>query len=182
MSGQNNAGSATFNEKIKDISQYLRTSVLTPAESEKEEILRGAREEKDRIIAQAKAEAERIVREAEERARSEKNTLESSLRIAGRQAVDSLKLALEKEVLKQSIEIPAGQVLSNEAAVKEFIGRVLDASLAGSPELEAVISDELKVKISASVISSMAASAKNKMTLSDESIPSGFAVVLKERH
>lgn len=169
----------TFETKMQNISEYLKGRVLDPAEQEKKNILAEAREESSRIIEEARKEAEKIVAEAKEHAEREKNSLHSALRIASKQAIDTLKLALEKSVLKQLVAEPVSGVISSEEVVKSFIAEVIKTTAGQSVEI--MISDDLKNKISDYVKNEIVAKSSSKIALSAENIPSGFAVVLSDK-
>ncbi|MFW5808516.1 MAG: hypothetical protein ACOCWH_05650, partial [Spirochaetota bacterium] len=96
----NSQASGSFENRMQDISEYLKSKVIDPAETEKKRILEDAEAERKKILDDARAEAEKIIDDAKKEADKQKSALDSALHIASRQAVDSLKLALEKEVLK----------------------------------------------------------------------------------
>ncbi|HRX14874.1 MAG TPA: hypothetical protein P5123_01020 [Spirochaetota bacterium] len=169
----------TFETKMQNISEYLKGRVLDPAEQEKKNILAEAREESSRIIEEARKEAEKIVAEAKEHAEREKNSLHSALRIASKQAVDTLKQALEKSLLKQLVAEPVSGVMSSEEVVKSFITEVIKTTDGQSAEI--MLSDDLKKKISDYVKSEIITKSSSKIALSAENIPSGFAVVLSDK-
>lgn len=173
----------SFEEKINDISDYLKNKVLDPAEKEKENIVSQANQEKEKIINDAKKEAEKIISDAKSKAEHELKTLESSLRIASKQAVDSLKLVLEKEVLKQTLEEPANKSLNSEAVLKDFIAEVINIYMKSNEvsDLEVVLSDNMKSKLKDYIKSQAKDSFKDKIALSTERIPSGFSVVMKDK-
>ncbi|MBN2435701.1 MAG: hypothetical protein JXK07_10590 [Spirochaetes bacterium] len=169
----------TFETKMQNISEYLKERVLDPAEQEKKNILAEAREESSRILEEARKEAGKIVAEAREHAEREKNSLHSALRIASKQAIDTLKLALEKSVLKQLVAEPVSGVISSEEVVKSFIAEVIKTTAGQSAEI--MISDDLKNKISDYVKNEIIAKSSSKIALSAENVPSGFAVVLSDK-
>lgn len=171
--------SQTFETKMQNISDYLKERVLDPAEQEKKTILADAREESSRIIEDARKEAGRILAEAKENAEREKNSLHSALRIASKQAVDTLKQALEKSLLKQLVAEPVSGVMSSEEVVKSFITEVIKTTDGQSAEI--MLSDDLKKKISDYVKSEIITKSSSKIALSAENIPSGFAVVLSDK-
>ncbi len=180
MSSNQSAGS--FENRMQDISDYLKTRVIDPAEAEKDRILEEAQAEKKKILDEARNEAETIVQDAKKQAEQEKASLESALRIAARQAVDSLKIALENEVLKKSIEEPTSNVLSSEEAVKESLKEIIDIYLnKGTESVELVLSDGLKQKLSDYVKSEISSNASQVITVSDDTVPAGFSVKLSDK-
>lgn len=175
-----NISQSSVDEKIKGLSDYLKSSVLDPAEKEKEDILKQAQEEKKRIIAEAEAEAEKIVKSAKEQAEHEKSTLESSLRIASKKAIDTLKISVEKEILNSSVDTAVKSAVSDKEIVKSFIEKILDSVLKGEESAEIILSDDMKNQLTDYIKSQVTAKAGEKLTLSDEKVPAGFALAMKE--
>jgi len=177
MGGNLAQQTATFENKIQNISEYLKEQVLTPAEQARDRLLAEANAEKERIIAQAEKKAEEIVRAAEEKARLTLSTAESSLRLAARQAIDTLKLALEKEVLSRTVGAAVREAEGNAEIMKAVILEVVRVTVGGNAgQVEVVLSDELKKRIGAFVKGEIAAAAAKGVTLSDDRVPSGFSV------
>ncbi len=182
MSGNLQEQTKTFENKIKDISEYLKSNVLSPAEQEKEKILAEANAEKERIIAQAEKKAEQIVHAAEEKARLTLSTMESSLRLAARQSVDTLKITLEKEVFAQTVGAGLKGALSNTEVMKSLLAEVIrQTAAAGAGQVAIALSDDMKKQIGDFVKSEIAAKAARGITLSDEKVPAGFAVIFKDK-
>jgi|GEM_PF-490023 len=177
MSGKLEQEAATFENKIRTISEHLKDKVLTPAEQEKERILSQATAEKERIIAQAEKKAEEIVRAAEEKARLTLSTAESSLRLAVRQAVDTLKIALEKEVLTRTLQ---GMIQETEQCtdlMKDLLFAVVQSAVGtGAGQVEIVLSNDLKKRLGDFLKGKIVAQAMHGIALSDDTIPSGFSV------
>lgn len=175
----NSQSAGSFENKMQDISNYLKTRVIDPAETEKSRILEEAEAQKRRILEEAKKEAEIIVDNAKKEAQQQKASLDSALRIASRQAVDSLKIALESEVLKKSIEEPAGAVLSSEDAVRESLKEIIDIYLKrGDESVELVLSEQLKAKLSDYIKSAVSGNASATIAISQDTVPTGFSVKL----
>jgi V/A-type H+-transporting ATPase subunit E len=172
----------SFEDKINDISQYLKTKVLDPAEIEKNSIIKEANEQKQQIIQEAEKEAQRIINAAKSKAEHEQKNLESSLRISAKQAVNSLKLILEKDVLTKSIQEPVNKVLNDDALLKEFITEIINIFLKSDevPSLEVALSESMQKKLSDFIKQKSKDAVQNKLDLSSETIPDGFHVVLKD--
>ncbi|HOW52993.1 MAG TPA: hypothetical protein PLV42_13230 [bacterium] len=182
MSGNLQEQAKTFENKIKDISEYLKSNVLSPAEQEKEKILADANAEKERIIAQADKKAEQIVRAAEEKARHTLSTMESSLRLAARQSVDTLKIALEKEVFAQTAGAALKGALTNTEVMKNLLSEVIrQTAAAGAGQVAIALSDDMKKQLGDFVKGEIAAKGAKGMALSDEKVPAGFTVIFKDK-
>lgn len=169
-------------EKIRDISQYLRKNILDVAENEKKKIIDEAEIEKKRIIEEAEKKASEILKSAHDKAEQEKRNSESAIKIAAKQAVGILKQNLEKEVLKKVVEKPVKEINASDNMLKELLKEVLNIYLtketSGASEL--IVSEKLKNNLLDFVKSEIINMANKKIMLSDETIPDGFAVVIKE--
>lgn len=167
----------SLDSKIKDISDYLRSSVLDPANEQKNAIISEAEKEAAGIIDNAKREAAAILKEAKKDAESLRLNTESALKIAAKQSVDRLKMALEKEVLAFSVAEPVKSAIKNEQIIKDFISEVIKQYSQGSFSI--ALNSEMKKNIAAYVESQIASKAASKITLSEENLPSGFSVISK---
>lgn len=166
----------SLDSKIKDISDYLKSSVLDPAEKEKEEVLARAKNEAAKIIENAKKQAEEIVLKANRESDALKQNTESALKIAAKQSVDKLKMALEKEVLSFSVNDPVKNALKSEDIIKELVSDVLK-HYSNKGAFAIVLSDGLKSNLSSYIIEKIASTGTKGITLSEEALPSGFSVV-----
>ena len=146
MSEAQNTKLNVTDSKIKDITDFLKSSVLEPAEQEKANILSDAKKESAKIIADAKKEAESIIENARKDAETMKHNTESALKIAAKQSVDKLKLVLEKEVLTAAVATPVKEAMKSEALIKEFVSEFLKIYAdkgSFSVELPAALKDKL---------------------------------------
>lgn len=165
----------SLDSKIKDISDYLKSSVLDPANEQKDVIISQARNDAAGIIEEAKKEAALILKNAKKESESIKVNTESALKIAAKQSIDKLKMALEKEVLSFSVEEPVKSALKSEQLIKEFISEVIKQYSTGSFSI--ALNDSMKKNMSSYIESQIAAHAGSKITLSKETLPSGFSVI-----
>ena len=175
MSETQNTKLNVTDSKIKDITDFLKSSVLEPAEQEKETILTDAKSEASKIIANAKKEAEEIIANAKKEAETMKHNTESALKIAAKQSIDKLKLALEKEVLTATVAAPVKDAMNSEALIKEFVSEFLKI-YAGKGSFAIELPAALKEKLASYVKSQIDAMGAKGIKLGDETLPSGFAV------
>lgn len=175
MSETQNTKLNVTDSKIKDITDFLKSSVLEPAEQEKETILTDAKSEASKIIANAKKEAEEIIANAKKEAETMKHNTESALKIAAKQSVDKLKLALEKEVLTATVATPVKDAMNSEALIKEFVSEFLKI-YAGKGSFAIELPAALKEKLASYVKAQIDAMGAKEIKLGDETLPSGFAV------
>jgi len=175
--------SGSFEDKIKNISDYLKSSVISPAENEKAAIIASAKAEADKIVADARAEAAKLLDDAKIKAKHEEATLESALRIASKKALDVLKSAIENELLKNAADLSVKSALSSADVIKPLVSELIKAyvSSGNRDEAEIVLSDDLKKSLSDFVKSEIAKSAEKKLSLSDSKISGGFSLYLKDK-
>lgn len=176
MSEDQAAKVSTMDSKIKDITDFLKSSVLEPAETEKDKILENAKKEAEKIISEANKNAATIIANAKKEAEIIKHNAESALKIASKQSIDKLKMALEKEILTYSVVNPTKTVMQSEEFVKDFIFEFLK-HYSEKGAFSIVLSDSLKSKLKEYIKQQIAVKGLKEITLSDESLPSGFAVV-----
>ncbi|HPW52382.1 MAG TPA: hypothetical protein PKV85_08485, partial [Spirochaetota bacterium] len=119
--------SGSFEDKIKNISDYLKSSVISPAENEKAAIIASAKAEADKIVADARAEAAKLLDDAKIKAKHEEATLESALRIASKKALDVLKSAIENELLKNAADLSVKSALSSADVIKPLVSELIKA-------------------------------------------------------
>ena len=161
--------------KIKDITDFLKSSVLEPAEQEKAAIISDAKNESAKIIADAKKEAESIIENAKKEAETMKHNTESALKIAAKQSVDKLKLVLEKEVLTAAVAAPVKEAMKSEELIKGFVSEFLKI-YADKGSFSVELPAALKEKLASYVKNQIDSLGAKGITLSDETLPSGFAI------
>lgn len=174
MSENNSVKINSLDSKMKDLSDYLRKSVLDPADEEKQNIIGNAENEAVRIIEDAKKEAEKIVKNAQTESDNIKAKADSALNIAARQAVDTLKTAFEKEILTSTVVKPAKEAMKSEAVIKEFVTEVVKSYSNNDNLYELSLSGEIKGKLNDYLADAVGKAEGIK--LSAENVPSGFAV------
>lgn len=175
MSDTSTVKISSLDSKIKDISDYLKSSVLDPANEQKKNMITEAEKEVKGIIEKAEKEAESILKKAKKDAESIRINTESAIKIAAKQAVDKLKMALEKEVLSFAVSEPVKSALKSEQLIKEFISEVIRQYSTGSFSI--ALSDEMKKNLSTYIESQIASRSGSRITLSGETLPSGFSVI-----
>ena len=176
MGDAQNAKITAVDSKIKDITDFLKSSVLEPAAQEKVQIVENAKKEAAKIVADARKEAEEIISNARKEAEVTKHNTESALKIAAKQSVDRLKLTLEKEVLSSAVVAPVKGAMQSEQLIKEFVVEVLKLySQKGAFTIS--LDDSMKAKIKDYVADQIAKCGAGSIKLSDETLPNGFAVI-----
>lgn len=176
MSDSQTVKISSLDSKIKDISDYLKSSVIDPAEKEKENIILEAQKNAAKIIEDAEKKAAEMISKAKKESEVLKQNMDSALKIAAKQSVDKLKNALEKEVLSFSVNQPVKETLKSESVIKDFILEILKHySNLGSFTI--ALSDELKKSLSSYIEEQIGSMGVKGIKLSDEKLASGFAIV-----
>lgn len=91
-------------DKVKKICEVLKRETLEPAKKEADAIVSKAKEEAEKIVSLAKREAQRTREEAEKKNREKQNIFESSLNLACKKTLSTLKEEIEKKLLNPGVE------------------------------------------------------------------------------
>lgn len=90
-------------EKIQKICDALRHKTLEPAQKEAQQIIAEAKARGEQIILDAQKHAEQMHQEARRTIEQERNVFQSSLSQAGKQALESLRQAIEHKLFNQEL-------------------------------------------------------------------------------
>jgi len=115
----------TGNEKVKKICDLIKTQTLDPAKEEAKKIVLHAKKDAEKIIADAEEKARLILEQAQNECESKRKLLESSLRLAAKQAVSSLKQQITEELFSK----PFAHSLKMETSKPSFIAKAIEISL-----------------------------------------------------
>ena len=166
----------SLDSKMKDLSDYLRKSVLDPADEEKQSIIENAEKQAAEIVEKAEKEAAQIIKDAQKESDSIKAKTSSALNIAARQTVDSLKSALEKEILSSIVKKPVKEALKSEVLIKDFVSEVLKIYSNDQNSYELSLSEEMKEKLNNYLAEEIGKVSEKRIKLSSQNVSSGFAV------
>lgn len=140
-------------EKVKQICDVLKHKTLVPAQEEAERIIKEAEAEADKIVAKAKSEAKSEFEEVKKKIADERAVLETSLKLAAKQATAALKSDLETAFFNPALT----ELIGKEMEDASFVAKLLSA-LVGAVEKEGM-GTELKAVIGAHVDKEAAAKA-----------------------
>ncbi len=170
-------------DKIRKISDHIKANVLDPAEKEKERLIEEGKEERARIITEAEEESRKIIEQAENHAKQLNASLESALRLSAQQAIPALKLSIETEILKDTIQDPVGEVLDKQELLKDIIRQIVAKYVENdfSGGVEMLLSAENREKLSDYMHSEIFEKLKGGISLTEESGISGCKVIFKDR-
>jgi V/A-type H+/Na+-transporting ATPase subunit E len=176
MSDNNSLKIGALDSKIQEISSYLKSSVLDPAEEEKKKLVEEGNLEKERIISSAKEEAAKIIKEAQKETQVLKQNTESALSIAAKQTIDRVKLAIEKEILHFTVEKPVGEAIKSEAVVTAFVSEVIKQYADSKINFSIALGRDVKEKVSAFIEQEIKAKGSEGIKISEENLSSGFSL------
>lgn len=125
-------------ERVQKLCDLLKKETLDPAKSEAEKILNEAQEKRESILNDARAEAEAMMNEARAKMEEERKVFDSSLSLAGKQALSALKQEIEEKLFDQEIV----RSVQNVSADHNVIANVINA-LVAAIEKEGLDSDLL---------------------------------------
>ena len=91
-------------DKVKKICEVLKRETLEPAKKEADAIISKAKEEAEKIVNLAKREAQKTREESEKKNREKQNIFESSLNLACKKTLATLKEEIEKKLLNPGVE------------------------------------------------------------------------------
>ncbi|MFA5250671.1 MAG: V-type ATP synthase subunit E [Parachlamydiales bacterium] len=114
-------------DKIQRICESLKAQTIEPAKQEAQEILENAHIEAKEVRLKAKEEAERIKKAALLEMEKQKKNLLSSLALASRQAVDTLKQAVEKQFFRENLASLIEKPLSEPKLIAQLVEALIRA-------------------------------------------------------
>ncbi len=132
-------------DKVKKICDVLRKETLEPTKQEAKEILENAQMRAKEIINKAESDAQKILLDSEKLKEEKTKALEASLKLASRQALESLKAKIEKELFQTNL----AELVRNELNKKDRIADLI-TTLIQAIEKEGIDTD-LSVYISEKV-------------------------------
>ncbi len=115
----------TGNEKVKKICDLIKTQTLDPAKDEAKRIVEHAKKDAEKIISEAEDKAHKILDQVQNECESKRKLLESSLRLASKQAVSALKHLITEELFSKTF----AQLVKSEVNHPGYIAKSLEMAL-----------------------------------------------------
>jgi len=112
-------------DKIKKICESLRTQTLEPAKIEAEKLISDAKAKAESIIADARLQSEKLLQDAHSSIERERSVFYSSLEQSEKQALDSLRVAIETKIFDEGLE----QMVAEQTKKPDVIARMIDVLL-----------------------------------------------------
>lgn len=114
-------------EKLDKICKVIKEETLAPAKEEAQRLIAEAEKEASQIIQRAEAEAEDLIQKARVKCQQERNVMETSLRQAGRQALESLRQEVEARLFNTELTGLIKQGAKDPQLVAKLIGSIIQA-------------------------------------------------------
>ena len=126
----------TGDEKVKKICEMLRSDTLKPAQDEAKGLIDKAHEEAKRIREEAEKHAQSLLESARKEIEQEKKVFDTNVAMAGKQAIETLKQRVEKEMLSSGVSGVIADALKDGKGAAQLlealIASVKQAGLDGS--------------------------------------------------
>lgn len=114
-------------DKIQKICDKLRGEVIDPAKTTAEEILKEAHRQAGEIKAEAGRHAEELINRAKSRIEQERNVFHSSLQLAAKQTLESLRQEIECKFFNEELQNILETRLSDPKIVADIINGLVTA-------------------------------------------------------
>ncbi len=132
-------------DKMQKICDVLRKETLEPAKQEASEVIENAHIQAAEIVREAKEKVQGLLQAASTEIEQKKKAFESTLQIACRQGIESLKQKIEKELLYNQL----AETVKKETSDPKFLSTLINSFLQTLEEKG--INEELSVVIPKSV-------------------------------
>lgn len=93
----------TGKDKVKKICEVLKRETLDPAKKEANAIIHQAHEDAAKIVEEAKREARKVHEEAQKKIEEERNVFESSINLACKKSLSTLKQEIEEKLFNPEL-------------------------------------------------------------------------------
>ena len=134
-------------DKVKQICDALRVETLEPAKQEAERIIAEASSKAKKIVDEARTQSEKLVSDARVQIEKEKQNADSSMKMAAKQSIESLKEKVEKEFFNRELSGLIDTKMQDSSVVTKLIEAVVGAIEKEGIEadLEALVPKSLSV-------------------------------------
>ena len=114
-------------DKLQEICTILRRDTLEPAQMEAKKIIDAAEKRANEIIRQAEKEAQAILDNVRKSIEQERSLFQSSLQLAARQGVESLKQEVEKSLFNRELDQFVNAELVKPDVAAQLISAIVKA-------------------------------------------------------
>lgn len=114
-------------DKIKKISEQLRSEILEPAKEEAKKIIQEAEQKADHIIEEAEKHVETLIQAGRKTLEQERHVFHSSLQQASKQSLEALKQAIEHNLFNDQLNTLLNQSTINPRVIADLIAALIKA-------------------------------------------------------
>jgi len=135
-------------DKLRKICDALRKDTLEPAQAEAAKIIADAHTKKERIIREGHQEIKESLQEARAEIEKQRNVFHSSLQQAGKQALESLRQAIEHDLFGYELQRIVEETSANPKLIAKLIEAIVEAikKEGVETELSAVVAKSVSSK------------------------------------
>jgi len=162
-------------EQLDELTNKIYQEGVEKANKDAEEILTKARSEAERIVENSKKEAEKILKNAEEDSGKLKRNTEADLKLAGNQAISSLKLQIKELLSAKILNQPVGELIVNPDFLKEIILSITQ-NMNQNQGFEIKFSKEMEEKLDQAFENSLKKEIKDLKIDQDGKFAKGFRI------
>lgn len=114
-------------DKIQRICDTLKKETLEPAKQEARELVENAHMQAKEIVDEAKREAEKRRKDVAEELDEKKRVFDASLNLACRQALETLKQSIEKELFSKELKALVDKEMGETKLIAELLNRFMSS-------------------------------------------------------
>lgn len=165
--------------KLKELTDKIYQEGLEKAKVDSDKILKEAKTQAETKIAESTKEAERIIKEAKAKAKEITENSKNDVKMAGKQAITTLKQKIYSLVSADVLKENLGKELNLSNTLKEIIIKLLEnwKNIDNAPDLDIIISDDLKEKVENSFLAEIQKAYNKEVKLEfSENVKAGFIV------
>jgi V/A-type H+-transporting ATPase subunit E len=168
-----------MDKKIQELTEKIFQEGVVKGEEQAKKIVADAQEKAMAIIADAKARAQKSIADAKQQALEMKRTAEAEIKLAGTQALSSIKRQIVDSITASMIDSNMNAVLSDPATIKEFVSIIVHnwKTTVESPCLEVLLPAQKQEELRKAFEKGASDLMKKGLTLSfSKSIKAGFRI------
>lgn len=169
-------------DKIQELTDKLYREGLSKGQEEGERLISRAKEEAAEIIAKAKAEAVAIAAKAEKDAADIKAKAEGDIRIAGSQAIQSIKTDIQNLIVAKAGSDKVTECLEDSTFIKEIIRTVAERfSAQEATDIKLILPEKLRSELEPFVNGELSKALKHEVKVEfAKKIAGGFNIAPKD--
>ena len=167
-------------DKVSQLADKLLQEGVVAGEAEKKSILESARAEAQSIKESALQEADAIIAQSQKEAQELSANAEKEIKLAGSQAVDTLKQSITSMILSKSVNESITSTLSDPVVMGKYISVILEnwkGELGADASIDLILPESQKAELEKELTSALAQSLSGGVELSfSKGLKGGFQI------